>query len=300
MDPFQISVITAIYVIWIGAYLITPKIKKKDWIHVVKGPQFYQFGTNMPLQEDEPTKPTIYTRFKPYMEEHQDLYQKIVQALGMDEKLTELRLYQAGLKTNAEEYIFYRIAPLGIGFVLILVAGVLLKQPMMMLWIGLGAGLFYWYPDQRVKDRIKKRRETIKNNFPDFLDLVVVLLEVGSAPQEAIMQVSNSFHDATGEEFRRAAVASKYNGGQWQLALTEMAEKLQIVELSDVVSSLNLASEKGTPLAPVLREQVARLRFAQQQRAEEKASKMGTKLMPIMGLFIFIPLIALLVVPAFL
>lgn len=292
MDPLVYSVIVGFLTIaTLSSFRSLKSINKMDWEHIVK-PAMNQKHSQEGV--------TFYERnIKVHIEENKEIFDRITEALNINQEATASKIYQADSKWNAEIITVIRVfgvifgIPLGLLFLLMFDS----TTPFFAC-LG-GAVLSYIYPELALKERIEKRKKEIKKNLPDFLDLLVVLLEVGTNPQDGILQVSQNFKGAIGDEFKRAAIASKYNGGQWQVALTEMADRVKIEELSDLVSAMALASEKGTPLAPVLREQTSRVRFKQQQDYEEKASKMSVKMLPIMGMFIFIPLLVLLLAPAF-
>ncbi|MBL4952125.1 type II secretion system F family protein [Neobacillus sp. YIM B02564] len=281
------------FVFLIGMQFITPRLKRKDWEVVVK-PELYETSSQEGI--------SFYERnIKHHIQEHQDLYDHILAFFNINEELVSKKIEQAGWKNiKADELIAIRLGLIAAGILFTLLTPFMFEGFTAIL-LGLSAtALAYIYPELKMKEMRNKRRNEIKHNLPDFLELMVALLEVGTPIQDAILQVSESFNDATGEEFRRAAIESKYNGGQWILSLQEMSERVGISEVSDLVSAMALVSEKGTPLAPVLREQVARIRFRHQQDYEEKAAKMGTKMLPIMGFFIFVPMLVLLLGPAFL
>lgn len=289
----MVSVLAGLFVVNIGFHMISPRLKKADWEKVVN-PELY-------AEESVEKAMNFYDKnIKPQIERHRDVYDYFLTLLNIDEETVAQKMDQAGWRTlRPEELIAIRIGAIIVGGAFTLLSPFVFEG-ITGAMLGLGATAYgYLYPEMKMKQMWNERRKNIRANIADFLDLLIALLEVGTPIQDALLQVAESFQGATGEEFKRAALEAKYNGGQWVLALNQMAKRLQVEEITELVAAMTLASEKGTPLAPVLREQVARVRFRQQRDYEEQASKMGTKLIPIMGVFIFLPMLALLLAPAF-
>lgn len=291
-NPVTLSMLTGVFVALLGIQLDRRKLSKNDWETVVH--------PELSPKRDEIGNAFYERNLKPRIEENRSLYDQILRLLGIDEETVARQMDQARWnKIRPEELIAFRVAALLLGAAFAVITLVMFQSSTgFMLGIAIMA-LSQFYPQMKLKEMIKKRQREIKRNLPDFIDLLIVLLEVGTPEQDAILQVSDSFKDATGEEFRRAATQAAFNNGRWTDALGQMAQRVQLEEVTDLVSSITVAAEKGTALSPILREQVARIRYRQQQDYEEKAAKAGTKMLPIMLLFILVPMIVILIAPGF-
>ena len=81
-------------------------------------------------------------------------------------------------------------------------------------------------------------------------------------------------------------------------AFRALADRTNVPELRQFVSSLVQADQFGIPVAQVLREQSKELRLKRRQRAEEKAQKVPVKIMGPLILFIFPVLFIVILGPA--
>ncbi|MFE8700949.1 type II secretion system F family protein [Cytobacillus sp. FJAT-54145] len=269
------------------------KMKRHEWLEVVKPAEH--------RPQDDATTHRFYGMVEPHIEQNRQLYDTVVGALGIDVEKLARKMERGNWKPmKPQELVGLRVAGLVIGILVTILVLVLFRDPLFMLGAGVAVMIAFVYPEIKLKEMITKRQKEIQKNLPDFLDLMVVLLDVGADPQSAILQVSNSFKDATGHEFRKAAIDSQFNGGQFMLALERMAERMDVEDLSELVSAMGIAQEKGTPLSGILREQVKRIRYRQQQDYKERAQKLGTKMLPILLFFILVPLMLILLTPAFL
>ncbi len=126
----------------------------------------------------------------------------------------------------------------------------------------------------------KARRESIRLALPDVLDLLVISTEAGCALDKAILNVSRefkTFHPAISEEL--LAVNMEMLAGESRIqALRNFAERTGEDELKKLVAILIQTDRFGTSVADALRTQSEFMRVKRRQTAEEKASKVGVKL----------------------
>jgi tight adherence protein C len=77
-----------------------------------------------------------------------------------------------------------------------------------------------------------------------------------------------------------------------------MAERNDVAELRSFVAVLIQADSLGISIADILHTQSAQMRMRRRQWAEEKANKMPLKMLPIITIFIFPALFAIILGPA--
>ncbi|MBV9503681.1 MAG: type II secretion system F family protein [Acidobacteriia bacterium] len=146
----------------------------------------------------------------------------------------------------------------------------------------------YQLPDFLLKRRLKQRRNRLRMALPDALDLMVVCTEAGLALDRSFQAVTQQLaivHPELTDEFSlvRAEITA---GIRRQEALENLAARTQEPEIRKFVTVLVQADRFGTSMGDALRVHAEYLRVRRRQHAEERASKVGVKL--IFPIFFFI------------
>ena len=152
--------------------------------------------------------------------------------------------------------------------------------------VGLFAG--YKLPDYFLARRITARKKKLRKALPDALDLIVVCAEAGLTIDRCFRNVSNQLgivHPELCDEFR-LFTAEISAGLRRKEAMENIADRTQELEIRKFVQVLIQADRFGTSMAEALRTHAEYLRIRRRQDAEEKASKIGVKL--IFPIFFFI------------
>jgi tight adherence protein C len=143
-----------------------------------------------------------------------------------------------------------------------------------------GAGLGFMLPGFVLAKMIKRRNETIRLALPDVLDLLVVCTEAGCGLDQAIVNVSRelkSVHPAMSEEL--SIVNMEIMAGTSRAeALRHLAKRCGEEEIKKLVALLVQTDRFGTSISDSLRTQSDYLRIRRRQEAEERAGKVGVKL----------------------
>ncbi len=126
----------------------------------------------------------------------------------------------------------------------------------------------------------RKRQKEIARGLPNALDLLVVCVESGLGLDQAILQVSKELehaHPEISEEF--GLVNLELKAGKRRVeALRNLAERTGVDDLKKLVAVLIQADRFGTGVAQSLRAHADFMRIQARQVAEEKAAKLGVKL----------------------
>ena len=145
-------------------------------------------------------------------------------------------------------------------------------------WPAAMAGFFG--PNEYVKLASKRRQKELRRGLPNALDLLVVCVESGLGLDQAILQVSKELdkaHPEISEEF--ALVNLELKAGKRRIeALRNLAERTAVDDLKKLVAVLIQADRFGTGIAQSLRAHADFMRVQARQMAEEKAAKLGVKL----------------------
>jgi tight adherence protein C len=167
------------------------------------------------------------------------------------------------------------------------------------LFIGaFGAGGFI-APDYFVSLKAKARRESIRADLPDALDLLAVSVEAGLGFDGAIAKLTEHMEGPLAEEFGLTLGEMRIGESRGD-ALKRMSERVDAPELSSFTRAIIQADQLGTSLGRILRVQAADTRLRRQAAAEERAMKAPIKMLFPTVLFIFPAMFLIILGPAFL
>jgi tight adherence protein C len=200
-------------------------------------------------------------------------------------------------------------------------AGALLSMTELVLPVLLGAAAFFWFsggqrwigtifavaagylgPGILLGLRIKKRKKQIENGLADTLDLLVLCLEAGSSLDQAIVKASEELgvaYPALGDQLR--ILISEMRAGKARLeAFRGLAERTHVDDVRALVAMLIQTDKFGTSVAQALRTHAEVCRTKRRQRAEERAQKVGVKLVFPLVFCLFPALYVVMLGPAYL
>lgn len=151
-----------------------------------------------------------------------------------------------------------------------------------------GAGMGFIVPDIILKRKAAERKECLRRSLPDALDLTIISVEAGLGLDQAIQYVATELHDAhreLSEELQLIGLEMRA-GLRRTEALQAFANRTGEEEIAKLVGVLIQNDRFGTSMAESLRTHSQYLRTRQKQEAEEKATKVGVKL--VFPIFLFI------------
>jgi len=144
----------------------------------------------------------------------------------------------------------------------------------------LAAAFGFVLPSIWLGRQIKLRQKQIRNGLPDALDLMIVCIEAGSGIDQAIMKTSDELditYPALAEEMR--LISTEMRAGKPRLeAFKNFASRTKVDEVRSLVSMLVQTDRFGTSVAQALRTHADVSRTKRRQNAEERAGKIGVKL----------------------
>lgn len=208
---------------------------------------------------------------------------ELVPVSPQDAALAKNDLIAAGFRSSSAVPVFYGTkffaAALFVLAALSLRSHVASPVMRMMLPIGAGAG-GYAFPAFVVRRFANKRKEKIRFGLPDALDMMVICTEAGCGLDQAIVNVSRDMrqvHPEIADEL--ALVNMEIMAGKSRAeALRNLARRTDEEEMKKLVAILIQTDRFGTSVAEALRTQSDFLRIRRRQEAEERAGKVGVKL----------------------
>jgi tight adherence protein C len=208
----------------------------------------------------------------------------LVPASPKDVTVMQRRLIRAGYRNpNALKVLYGAKALLGV-LVPAITGIVLLNSTMdssnkfaaMVAAVAIG----FFGPNEYVRMVAKKRQKMIHRGLANALDLLVVCVESGLGLDQAILQVAKELEHAHPEITEELAIVNlELKAGKRRAeALRNLADRTAVDDLKKLVAVLIQSDRFGTGVAQSLRAHSDYMRVQARQIAEEKAAKLGVKL----------------------
>ena len=216
----------------------------------------------------------------------------VVPANPTDVGILQKRLLAAGIRSQHALKVLYGIKGILAVFFTILSAGLVfgfqLQSEMSVFQIGAAAFLGWAGPNMVLNRMATRRQRAIKKALPNMLDMLVICVESGLGLDQALMQVSKELHTAHPEISDELAIMNlEMRAGKRRAeSLHNFGERTDVDEVKKLVSVLIQADRFGTSISQTLRNFSDFMRVQIRQEIEEKAAKIGVKL--VFPIFFFI------------
>jgi tight adherence protein C len=162
------------------------------------------------------------------------------------------------------------------------------------------AALGYLAPGMLLARKIERRKRDIREALPDALDLFIVCVEAGCGLDQAIVKAANELdltYPALAYELR--LITTEIRAGKPRIeAFKNFAARTKVDDVQSLVALLVQTDKFGTSLAQALRTHADTSRTKRRQNAEERAGKLGVKLVFPLVLFLFPALYIVILGPA--
>jgi len=235
-------------------------------------------GMETPNQERMPVHPSLVFH---------DLVKRLgnlVPASPKDVSVMQRRLIRAGIKgQNALRILYGAKILFGVALPLLMslaVANSSADSTNKIAAILAAGAAGFWGPNEYVKIKSQRRQKAVQRGLANALDLLVVCVESGLGLDQAMVQVAKELehaHREISEEF--AMINLELKAGKRRVeALRNLADRTAVEDLKKLVAVLIQADRFGTGIAQSLRAHADFMRIQARQIAEEKAAKLGVKL----------------------
>jgi tight adherence protein C len=185
--------------------------------------------------------------------------------------------------------VYYSAAEFGIPALFFLLSVYVLGLTQGPFFGALFALIGYMLPGVWLSREVTKRKKMIANGLPDALDLLIVCVEAGLGLDQAIVKASEELavsHPALSEEL--IMLTTEIRAGKPRMeAFKNFADRTKVDEVRQLVSMLVQTDRFGTSVAQALRTQAEVSRTKRRQNAEERAAKIGVKLVFPLVFFLF-------------
>ena len=152
-------------------------------------------------------------------------------------------------------------------------------------------------PKSWLDRKVEERKDSIRRDLPDTLDLLAISVEAGVGFEGALGVVCDNFTSPLADEFARTLREMEL-GLPRREALQNLRKRTEVPELSNFVLTLTQADALGMPVGRVLKTSATEMRSKRQQWAREKAAKLPVKILFPLILFIFPAIFIVLLGPA--
>ena len=160
------------------------------------------------------------------------------------------------------------------------------------------AFLGFMLPDVVLTLKTRGRKEVLRAELPDALDLLAVSVEAGLGFDGAISKLTEHMDGPLADEFA-LALGEMRIGESRQNALTKMMKRVGTPEFSSFVRAIIQADQLGISLGRILKLQASDTRNRRQLAAEERAMKAPIKMLFPTVIFIFPAMFIVILGPAF-
>ncbi len=228
--------------------------------------------------------------------------QQVVNALDLrsrfDNDEARNKLKMAGLRSQAHlvAYMFFRVAlpPMLFVFSLIyLFAAGFQYPPAVKMLISLGVGVAgFYFPNVFLENRVQKRQQSIRQAFPDSLDMLLICVQSGMSVEAAFARVSKEAGSQSielAEELSLTTAELSYLQDR-RVAFENLGKRTGIPGVKAVATALIQAERYGTPVGQALRVMAKENRDMRFAEAEKKAAALPPKLTVPMIIF-FLPVL---------
>jgi tight adherence protein C len=209
-----------------------------------------------------------------------------------DQNATKRELSMAGFRSDGAIRIFFGTKVI---FCVVLFVFALLvhrhvtDNPVLrIVFLVAATGLGYYAPGLYLDSLVKKRQKKLRLSLPDALDMMVVSVEAGLGLDQALQHVAREIEETNPElSDELALVGLEMRAGKRRSeALRNLAERTGEAELRKLVAILVQTDRFGTSMGESLRTHSDYMRMRRKQEAEERAAKVGVKL--VFPIFLFI------------
>lgn len=229
---------------------------------------------------------------------------------NINEDDLRVRLMRAGFPFGLKAQTFLVVKILAVPVLMLLFAlcyptlgqiatmwGIELPAVLFVPFVAIGALYGFRMPDIWLAMRIRARQKEIQLALPDMIDLISISVEAGLGLIAAIQRIAERFPNALSEEFLRTLQEVRLGRAQGE-ALRDMARRVDVQDLTTLLTAIVQAEQLGLAVSNVLRIQSERLRERRAQRAREMAQKAPIKMTFPLVLFIFPALFIVILGPA--
>jgi len=298
---FHITLIVFAIILIIGIAVTIAMEKQKKDKYIKRVEEHREFSKEDVFEEfkDKNRYSDAFNKYiRPYIHKNPKEFHKLLSTFGIDLQSFQRKLLRADVKNiTPEEIAVLKVIGL-FGFLFIILTTVWFIGIYGVIIALFFLILFYVLPTSRLDRLYKKRKDEIEDTLPNYLRLLANATSAGLTIEEAIRKVSAKYPCLLSEEFKKVENEAKYSS-DWEQALENMSFKNDIDELYNLTSEIKITKEKGTPITEMLHRHADKIDMESTFTVTEKARKKATTIIFPIFFFLFVPLLAIILLPTF-
>jgi tight adherence protein C len=256
-------------------------------------------GQSVTLEELELSQPFTQRVLIPMLEALSRMAQRFTPQNTIEASRHKLELAGISHKVKPTMFLGYRMAAaivLGVASLMIAFASDL-PVIQRLLVIAVAFILGFSLPSVWLGSKISARQKEVIKALPDALDLLTICVEAGLGFDAAMSKVAEKWDNELSVAFTKT-VQEMQLGKLRREALRNMANSMDVPDVTSFVAAIIQADTLGVSMAKVMRIQSDTMRMKRRQRAEEKARQAPVKMMFPLVFFIFPTIMIVLLGPA--
>jgi len=257
-------------------------------------------GQSVTLEELELSQPFSQRVLIPMIESLSKLAQRFTPQHTIEASRHKIELAGLAHKVKPVQFLGYRMAAAivlgGLSLLIAFSSALPIFQRLLVILVAFVLG--YMLPSVWLGSKITTRQTNILKALPDALDLLTICVEAGLGFDAAMSKVAEKWENELSYAFMRT-VQEMQLGKLRREALRNMANSMDVPDMTTFVAAIIQADTLGVSMAKVMRIQSDTMRTKRRQRAEEKARQAPIKMMFPLVFFIFPTILIVLLGPAF-
>jgi tight adherence protein C len=297
MGPLLI-LIGLVLVLGVTVILVGMRAPKREDALEARLAELGAMGRTATLEEIELSLPFSERVIRPILQSVAALIGRMTPSQTLTRTRRYLELAGLAQKIGPAEFVAARYIIAGVlgGLTILLMGRMAIPMSRKLLLIVVAFALGYYLPGSWLGSKIRRRQHEILKSLPDALDLLTICVEAGLSFDAAMAKVVEKWDNELSRAFARVLQEIQL-GKLRREALRNMADTMDIRDVSNFVAALIQADQLGVSIAKVLRIQSDQMRVRRRQRAEELARQAPIKMIIPIVFLIFPALFIILLGP---
>ncbi|WP_232699063.1 type II secretion system F family protein [Brevibacillus daliensis] len=227
---------------------------------------------------------------------------QIARRVGFDSKDVSKKLSRLRWKNTTEEWLLFKISGACLLCVSLLIAAIdyatgIPLSTIKKMFVGV-AVLSYFAPNLILNWYDQRAKEEMERQIPLFFSIVMALVNAGMPIHTAMRKSATRFPKRLGQEIAWLEIEEKQYGN-WRKALEALALKWELNSFISIVTDIQEALTKGVSIGGMLQVHVEEQLRRQEDEITEQVNRMSVRLLPMVILFMGVPLMYLVLAPSF-